>query len=111
MNNHWLAIREAATQALEEALKEETKVPKQLWITNSTWDLIQQRTQARESGDKATEQDLHKEVGNQARRDKTQWLKDRLAESAQTVDDRMKWKWVKRIRSEYKQCPVSLKDC
>ena len=38
------------------------------------------------------------------------WLKDRLAESEETVDARMKWKWIKRVRSEYKQRPVSLKN-
>ena len=110
LNTHWQTIRDAVTQSFEDTITEETKARKQPWISNTTWDLIQQRIHARETGDKATEQELHKEVGSQARRGKTQWLKDRLAESEETVDARMKWKWIKRIRSEYKQRPVSLKD-
>ena len=51
--------------------------------------MVQQRIRAREAGDKAKEQDLHKQVRSQARHIKTQWLKDRLAESEETVDARM----------------------
>ena len=98
------------SHALAETITEEQKAPKQPWITKATWDLIQQRIRAREAGDKATEQDLHKQVRSYARHDKTQWLKDRLAESEETVNARMKSKWIERIRSEYKQRPASLKN-
>ena len=79
LNTRWQTIRDAITQAFEETVTEETKTAKQPWIT--TWDLIQQRIHARKNGDKAAEQDVHKEVRKQ---DKTQWLKDRLAESEET---------------------------
>ena len=86
----------------------EPNPPKQPWITHNTWDLIQKRSQAREAANTEEETRLNKEVRKQARRDKTQWLKDRLAESEQTMDARMKWKVIKRIRSDYKQRPVSI---
>ena len=86
----------------------EPNPPKQAWIIHNTWDLIQKRSQAREAANTEEETRLNKEVRKQARRDKTQWLKDRLAESEQTMDARVKWKWIKRIRSDYKQRPVSI---
>ena len=73
------------------------------------WDLIQQRIRAREEGDKPKQQDFHKQVRSQARHDETQWLRD-MAESEETVDARMKWKWIRHIRSEYKQRRVSFKN-
>ena len=84
VNSRWQTLREAVTQSLAEAIPEEPEAPKQPWISKSMWDLIQQRIQAREAGDKATEQDLPKQVRSQARQDKTQWLKDRLAEREET---------------------------
>ena len=56
------------------------------------------------------EAQLHKDIRKQARKDKTQWLKDRLAESEATLDPRQKWKWIKRVRSDYKPRPVSIRD-
>ena len=53
---------------------------------------------------------LHKDIRKQARKDKTQWPKDRLAESEATLDPRQKWKWIKRVRSDYKPRPVSTRD-
>ena len=99
VNSHWQTLRDAVTQSLAETITEEHKAPKQPWITKATWDLIQHRIRAREVGDKVMDQDLHRQMRSQARHDKTQWLKDRLAESEETVDARMKWKWIKRMRS------------
>ena len=56
------------------------------------------------------EAQLHKDIRKQARKDKTQWPKDRLAESEATLDPRQKWKWIKRVRSDYKPRPVSTRD-
>ena len=72
------------------------------------WALVHDRANAQEKGDKKEEGRLHKEVRKQANRDKTQWLKDRLAESEQALDARQKWKWIKMIRSDRKPRPLSI---
>ena len=53
---------------------------------------------------------LHKDIRKQARKDKTQWLKGRLAESEATLDPRQKWHWIKRVPSDYKPRPVSIRE-
>ena len=56
--------------------------------------------------DQDLETQLHKNIRAQARRDRVQWLKERLAESERTMDARQKWKWIKRNRSDYRPRPV-----
>ena len=72
------------------------------------WALVQDRGNAQEKGDKEEEGRLHKEVRKQSNRDKTQWLKDGLAESEQALDAQQKWKWIKTIRSDRKPRPLSI---
>ena len=108
VDTSWTKLREAVQHTWTTQVPAETATPKQPWITQATWELIQQRSQARAAQDQDLETQLHKDIRAQARRDKVQWLKDRLAESEQTVDARQKWKWIKRIRSDYRPRPVSI---
>ena len=100
----------AATAAISDHIPTTTSFPKHPWITQATWQLLQQRSAARLSQRYDLEAQLHKDIRKQARKDKTQWLKDRLAESEATLDPRQKWKWIKRVRSDYKPRPVSIRD-
>ena len=67
---------------------------------------VQDRATAREKGDKDEKVGLRKEVRKQAKRDKTQWLKDRLAEE-QPLDARQ-LKWIKQIRTDHNPRPLSI---
>ena len=106
----WKQLQEATKLAITDNIPTTTSIPKHPWITRQTWDLIQQRSAARNSLRFDEEARLHKDIRKQARRDKTQWLKERLAESEATLDPRQKWRWIKRVRSDYKPRPVSIRD-
>ena len=101
-HSQWNILQHAAQDAISEHIPTTTSSPKHPWITQATWKLIQQRSDARLSQRLELEAQLHKDIRKQARKDKTQWLKARLAESEATLDPRQKWKWIKRIRSDYK---------
>ena len=109
-HSQWNILQHAAQDAISEHIPTTTSSPKHPWITQATWKLIQQRSDARLSQRLELEAQLHKDIRKQARKDKTQWLKARLAESEATLDPRQKWKWIKRIRSDYKPRPVSIRD-
>ena len=109
-HSQWNILQHAAQDAISEHIPTTTSSPKHPWITQATWKLIQQRSDARLSQRLELEAQLHKDIRKQARKDKTQWLKARLAESEATLDPRQKWKWIKRIRSDYNPRPVSIRD-
>ena len=100
----------AAKEAINDHIPTTTSFPKHLWITEATWQLIQQRSAAGLSQRFDLEPQLHKDIRKQARKDKTLWLKERRAESQAVLDPRQKWKWGKRVRSDYKPRPVSIRD-
>ncbi|CAE7203479.1 unnamed protein product [Symbiodinium sp. CCMP2456] len=78
-----------------------------LGLQNSeTWELIEKRTEARRTQN-AEEQKLRRAIRSQARLDKQQRLKDRLAESEATIDASDEWRWIKRIRADYVQALLS----
>ncbi|CAE7610120.1 Pol, partial [Symbiodinium sp. CCMP2456] len=106
----WEQLQEATKKAIAENIPTTTSVPKHPRISQQTWDLIQQRSTARASQRFDEEVRLHKDIRKQARKDKTQWLKERLAESEATLDPRQKWRWIKRVRSDYKPRPVPIRD-
>ena len=109
-HEHWQHLQTTIAAAISDHIPTTTSFPKHPWITQATWQLIQQRSSARLSQRYDLEAQLHKDIRKQARKDKTQWLKDRLAESEATLDPRQKWKWIKRVRSDYKPRPVSIRD-
>ena len=109
-HEQWQKLQAAAKEAINDHIPTTTSFPKHPWITQATWQLIQQRSAARLSQRYDLEAQLHKDIRKQARKDKTQWLKERLAESEATLDPRQKWKWIKRVRSDYKPRPVSIRD-
>ena len=109
-HEHWQQLQTTVAAAISDHIPTTTSFPKHPWITQATWQLIQQRSAARLSQRHDLEAQLHKDIRKQARKDKTQWLKDRLAESEATLDPRQKWKWIKRVRSDYKPRPVSIRD-
>ena len=109
-HEHWQQLQTTVAAAISDHIPTTTSFPKHPWVTQATWQLIQQRSAARLSQRFDLEAQLHKDIRKQARKDKTQWLKDRLAESEATLDPRQKWKWIKRVRSDYKPRPVSIRD-
>ena len=109
-HSQWNILQHAAQDAISEHIPTTTSSPKHPWITQATWKLIQQRSDARLSQRLELKAQLHKDIRKQARKDKTQRLKARLAESEATLDPRQKWKWIKRIRSDHKPRPVSIRD-
>ncbi|CAE7260206.1 Pol [Symbiodinium natans] len=106
----WAPFRQAAAAALESCIPEEPPRQKHPWITDATWTLIQQRAEARSSQRWDLESELHKSIRKQARKDKASWLKARLLESEAALDPRDKWRWIKRVRSDYKPRTVSIKN-
>ena len=95
LDTRWHSLQQAVHAATKQRIPREAEQPKQPWITQNTWALVQGRgATAREKGDRDEEVLLHKEVRKQAKRDKTQWLRDRLAQSERTLDARQKWKWI-----------------
>ena len=90
----WQELQQATAQAITDNIPTTDSVPKHPWISQGTWALIQQRSAARASQRPDEEARLHKAIRQQARKDKTQWLKDRLAD---TIDPRQKWRWIKSV--------------
>ena len=109
-HEHWQSLQAAAKEAISDHIPNTTSFPKHPWITQSTCQLIQQRSAVRLSQRFDLEAQLHRDIRKQTRKDKTQRLKERLAESEATLDPRQKWKWIKRVRSHYKPRPVSMRD-
>ncbi|CAE7374522.1 jockey\pol [Symbiodinium natans] len=109
-HEQWQSLQAATKEAISDHIPTTASFPKHPWISQATWQLIQQRSAARLAQRFDLEAQLHKDIRKQARKDKTQWLKERLAESEATLDPRQKWKWIKRVRSDYKPRPVSIRD-
>ena len=109
-HEQWQSLQAAAKEAINDHIPTTTSFPKHPWITPATWQLIQQRSAAHLSQRYDLEAQLHKDIRKQARKNKTQWLKERLAESEATLDPRQKWKCIKRVRPDYKPRPVSIRD-
>ena len=87
-----------------------THKPKQPWITNTTWELIEQRNTARQAQNDELEQQLSKQIKKAARTDKTNWLKEQLEHSAQCISAKDKWQWIKRLKQPYTGKSIALKD-
>ncbi|CAE7032094.1 pol [Symbiodinium natans] len=104
-HEQWQSLQAATKEAISDHIPTTASFPKHPWISQATWQLIQQRSAARLAQRFDLEAQLHKDIRKQARKDKTQWLKERLAESEATLDPRQKWKWIKRVRSDYKPRP------
>ena len=80
-HEQWQKLQAAAKEAINDHIPTTTSFPKHPWITQATWQLIQQRSAARLSQRYDLEAQLHKDIRKQARKDKTQWLKERLAKA------------------------------
>ena len=65
-----------AFQEAESQLPSCGTVPKKPWISRTTVNLIQQRADARSSGDYIEEKLLHKAIRRSVRSDKAAWLDD-----------------------------------
>ena len=76
-HEHWQQLQTTVAAAISDHIPTTTSFPKHPWITQATWQLIQQRSAARLSQRHDLEAQLHKDIRKQARKDKTQWLKDR----------------------------------
>ena len=79
IDGQWKSIASTITEVANSTIPTKPKHTKQPWITEATWILITQRDQARTAEHQELEFQLHKQIRKQAKKDKTQWLKDQVA--------------------------------
>ena len=106
IDEHWKMFKDSVLQSLELCIPAEDHKPNHPWISQQTWQPIEQRTEAKRQQSTEEEQRLHKAI--RACSDKQQRLKDRLAESEATIDAGDRWRWIKRMGSDYKPRTVTL---
>ena len=75
-----------------------SKEQKQSYISQDTWNLVEERQQARNSGDADKETELIKSIRKSANQDKK---RDRLSKPEDYIDLREKWTSIKRKKSKY----------
>ena len=87
------------------------KVPNKPWISQATLQLITQSKQARAANDPDWEASLHKQIRSQARRDRKQWLHDKLkfAQELRDPSGRELFASVKSVRKGFSPQKGSLK--
>jgi len=110
IDSQWKHIASNLTTAANQAIPPQAKHAKQPWITEATWKLIEQRDQAKISSRPEEEAQLHKQIRKQAKKDKTQWLKDQVEVSAKAPSAKEKWVWIKRLRKDFTGKSVALRD-
>ena len=78
---------------MEHCIPTQDHRPKHPRISQQIWELIERRTEARKRQDREETNDFASRSA---------------AESEDTIDARDKWRWIKRIRSDYKPRTVTL---
>ena len=103
-HEQWQSLQAATKEAISDHIPTTASFPKHPWISQATWQLIQQRSAAR-LAERFVRPNYTKTLESKPAK-----TKQRLAESEATLDPRQKWKWIKRVRSDYKPRPVSIRD-
>ena len=106
----WKHLQGAMQHSTEQHIPTTEHKPKQPWISNETWELIEQRRTARQAQNEAEEQRLHKAIRKADRKDKVKWLQEQLLHSAKCVSATDKWAWIKRLKKTYTARATALKD-
>ena len=65
---------------------------------------------ARYQGNYEKEQELHKVIQKKARKDKRDWLKERLQQTIADPDTKTNWKGVKQLRHTYKPRHIKMQQ-
>ena len=94
------------SQQIDKQSREATKP----WITDSTYQLMQDRDTARKQGDENSERLLHRQIRQAARQDKTDWIKQQVMNTADSPSAKEKWQWIKRIKKDYSPKCITLKN-
>ena len=100
VEEEWKELKETIRKAWEDTIPKPEGRPNKEWISQQTWRMVKEREEARKAEQEERVAELHREIKKSARKDKKEWISQKLMDSQRAPAEREKWVWIKRTKKE-----------